>query len=157
MQDQHEAHSDRNDFGQDLHRSADTRDGAMDRTIADRPLADREVPLPGMAAADDPTMVAIHQWLDGDLSEVDARRADTKQVDMWTKIAGETEQRRRMVTPTYVAANIMAALPEKQLAKSTATATNAMVAPARGMSMTAVVAIGAGMLAIGVALGKLVL
>ena len=153
MQDQHEAHSDRSDFGQDLH-----RDAAMDRSIADRPLADREVPLPGMAAADDPTMVAIHQWLDGDLSEVDARRADTKQVDMWTKIAGETEQRRRMTTPTYVAANIMAALPEKQIAKvtATATATNAMVAPAAGMSTNMVIAVGAGMLALGIALGKLV-
>ncbi len=149
MQDQHEAHSDRNDFGQDSH-----RDAAANKSSADRPLADREVPLPGMAAADDPTMVAIHQWLDGDLSEVDARRADTKQVDMWSKIAGETEQRRRMVTPKHVAANIMAALPEKHVAK--ATATNTMVAPASGMSTNMVIAVGAAMLALGIALGKLV-
>jgi hypothetical protein len=89
---------------------------AADRPIADRPVADREVPLPGISAADDPSMVAIHQWLDGDMAETEARRADEKQVEMWKRINDETEQRRRMVTPAYVAANIMNALPEKHTA-----------------------------------------
>ena len=152
MLDRHEAQDDRNELGQDLH-----RDAAADRPIADRPLADREVPLPGMAAADDPTMVAIHQWLDGEATEVDARRADAKQVDMWNKIAGETDQRRRMVTPAYVAANIMNALPEKHVAKATATATNTMTAPASGISMQMAVGIGAAFFAVGIVIGKMVL
>lgn len=152
MLDRHEAHDDRNELGQDLH-----SDAAADRPIADRPLADREVPLPGMAAADDPTMVAIHQWLDGEATEGDARHADAKQVDMWNKIAGETEQRRRMVTPTYVAANIMNALPEKQVAKATDTATNTMTAPASGISMQMAVGIGAALFAVGVVIGKMFL
>ena len=152
MLDRHEAHDDRRERGQDLH-----SDAAADRPIADRPLADREVPLPGMAAADDPTMVAIHQWLDGEATEVDARRADAKQVDMWNTIAGETEQRRRMVTPTYVAANIMNALPEKQVAKATATATNTMTPPASGISMQMAVAIGTALFAVGVVIGKMFL
>ena len=91
MLDRHEAHDDRN-LGQDLPQ----RDAAP---VADRPLADREVPLPGMAAANEPALV-IHQWLDGETSEAEARRADAKQVDLWKMISTETEQRRRMTTPS---------------------------------------------------------
>ena len=149
MLDNNEAHSDRNDLGQNLPQ----RDGATDRA-ANRPMADREVPLPGLAAADDPSMVAIHQWLDGDLAEADARRVDTKQVDMWNRVADETARRRRMVTPSYVAANIMSALPEKQVAVNAAVA--AAPEAVKGLPMPIVMMIGTAMLVLGVVIGKMI-
>lgn len=152
MLDRHEAHDDRNEFGHDLH-----RDAAGDRPIADRPLADREVPLPGLAAAHDPSMVAIHQWLDGDMSETEARRADAKQVELWNRIAVETDQRRRMVTPAYVAANIMAAIPEKAVATNVATniAATPSTATGTGLSFGMVAAVGAAMLVLGIVIGRM--
>ena len=145
-------HDDRNDLGQ----NSPVRGGASDRPIADRPLTDREVPLPGMAAADDPSSVAIHQWLDGELPEADARRFDSRQVDMWLQVAGETDRRRRMVTPSHLSASIMNALPEKQMATTVAaaTATAAVTTSTVGMSMTTVLLIGAAMLALGIVVGK---
>ena len=155
MLDRHEANEGRADGGQ----NPEHRDAAGDRPQADRPLADREVPLPGSLTAADGTAVAINQWLDGDVTEADARRADSKQVELWNRIAGETERRKRMVTPAYVAANIMAALPEKRIEMQTATATSRATAGAaveRGLSMNTVVAIGAGLFALGLVVGKLI-
>jgi len=150
MLDRHEAHDDRN-LGQDLPQ----RDAA---TLADRPLADREVPLPGMAAANEPALV-IHQWLDGETSEAEARRADAKQVDLWKMISSETEQRRRMTTPSYLAANIMAAIPdartEATMATATATSTGTMVESRSALPMTMVLMLGAGLFAIGIVIGKM--
>jgi hypothetical protein len=152
MLDRNEAHDDRN--GQNL----PNREVAADRPLADRPVADREVPLPGLSAADDPSMVAIHQWLDGDLAETEARRSDDKQVEMWKRIAEETEQRRRMVTPAYVAANIMNALPEKHTAPRTTHAESQVLREDahQGISLAKVVAIGAAMLVVGFALGRVI-
>ncbi len=150
MLDRHEAHDDRN-LGQDLPQ----RDAAP---VADRPLADREVPLPGMAAANEPALV-IHQWLDGETSEAEARRADAKQVDLWKMISTETEQRRRMTTPSYLAANIMAAIPEARtetkMATATATSTSTMVESRSALPMTMVLMLGAGLFAIGIVIGKM--
>lgn len=161
MQNQNEAHSDRNDLGHDIPH----RDAAGDRPVSDRPVADREVPLPGMAASEDPSVIAIHQWLDGDLTEADARRADARQVALWGRIAVETDQRRRMTTPAHVAANIMAALPAKEAtrqvvveaAKATSTATSTEAAQSAGMTMPAVLTIGAVLFAVGIVVGKLFL
>ncbi len=157
----HEAHN--NDLGRDLPKRESTGEAA------DRPLMDREVPLPGMDASNNPAVLAIHQWLDGELSETDARRADAKQVAMWSRISTETDQRRRMTTPTHVAANIMAALPTMDVTKRTAV--NAMqatvtaaspatlnhAAQAAGMPMPAVLTIGAVLFAAGIAIGKMFL
>lgn len=147
MLDRHEAHDDRTP-GQDLPQ----RDAAP---VVDRPVADREVPLPGMAAAEGPALV-IQQWLDGETSEAEARRADAKQVDLWKMISAETDQRRRMTTPAYVAANIMAAIPEARtetkIATATATATSSMVEPKSSNMMLMVV--GVAMLALGVVIGS---
>lgn len=159
MLNQNEAHNDRNDLGHEKPH----RDVAGDRPFADRPLADREVPLPGLAASEDPSVVAIHQWLDGELSEADARRADAKSVAMWSRVAVETDQRRRMVTPAHVAANIMAALPAKEAtrqvvveaAKAASTATVREVAT--GITMNTVMLVGAAMLALGIVVGKVLL
>lgn len=154
MLDRHEAHDDRNTPAQDLPH----RDAAGNSPLADRPLADREVPLPGLAAAEDPTMVAIHQWLDGEGTEADARRADAKQVAMWSRISTDTDQRRRMTTPAHVAANIMAAIPEKRVDTNVmaAVATQTAVAAQSGMSMGMVAAVGAAMLAVGVVIGRMI-
>ena len=128
MLDRHEAHDDRN-LGQDLPQ----RDAAP---VADRPVADREVPLPGTAAAVEGPALVIQQWLDGETSEAEARRADAKQVDLWKMISAETDQRRRMTTPSYLAANIMAAIPEArtETKMATATATSARARTACGIS-----------------------
>lgn len=145
MLDRHEAHNDR-DFGQDMP-ARDTARGT------DRPMADREVPLPGTAAAAGTSLV-IHQWLDGEASEAEARRADAGQVKLWNRVTAEADQRRRMTTPTYVAANIMAAIP----AASTATAQRGASASAdasRSLPMGTAAAIGAGLFATGVVIGKL--
>ena len=147
MLDRHEAHDDRN-LGQDLPQ----RDVAP---VADRAVTDREVPLPGMAAAEGSALV-IQQWLDGDTSEAEARRADAKQVDLWKMISAETDQRRRMTTPAYIAANIMAAIPEARtetkMATATDAATGAMVEPKSSNMMLMVV--GVAMLALGVVIGQ---
>ena len=152
----HEAHN--NDLGRDLPKRENTSDSV------NRPMMDREVPLPGMEASSDPAMLAIHQWLDGDLAEADARRADAKQVAMWNRVAVDTDQRRRMTTPTHVAANIMAALPAATVsarsavnatATSTSTASLSHSAQATGMSMPVVFAVGTALFAVGIAVGKL--
>ena len=155
MLDRHEANEGRADAGQNL----EHRDAAGDRPQADRPLADREVPLPGSMTAADGAAVAINQWLDGEVTEADARRADSKQVELWNRIASETERRKRMVTPAYVAANIMAALPEKRIEAQATTANTlatSVVGAEHGLSMNTVVAIGAGLFALGLVVGKLI-
>ena len=146
MLDRHEAHDDRN-LGQDLPQ----RDAAP---VVDRPMADREVALPGLLAADGPARV-IQQWLDGETSEADALRADAKQVDLWKMISTETEQRRRMTTPAHVAANIMAAIPETRTETKTATATRAIVERKAALSMTMLMIMGAGLVAISIVIGKM--
>lgn len=148
MLDRHEAHDDRN-LGQDLPQ----RDVAP---VADRAVTDREVPLPGMAAAEGSALV-IQQWLDGETSEAEARRADAKQVDLWKMISAETDQRRRMTTPAYVAANIMAAIPDARTETKTATATStsSMVEPKSALSMTMILMLGVGIFAIGIVIGKM--
>ena len=152
----HEAHN-------DLNREPAARD--VSGEVKARPLTDREVPLPGMEPSQDPAMLAIHQWLDGELPEADARRADAKQVALWSRVATETDQRRRMTTPAHVAANIMAALPATQTATRTTTqaatqtataatvSTNAAVS-ATGSSMTTTFLVAVAMLALGVVIGR---
>ena len=72
------------------------------------PLADREVPLAPVV-----TMDQIHRWLDGEAPEPAGLRADqSRTVDFWRRMDEETERRRRVVTPEYVAARIMASLPD---------------------------------------------
>jgi len=80
------------------------------------PLADREVPLSPAASID-----AVHRWLDGDAPEPTGVRGDTaRSVEFWRRLEEETERRRRVVTPPYVAARIMASLPDAGSATITA-------------------------------------
>lgn len=72
------------------------------------PLSDREVPLPPVA-----TLEHVHRWLDGEVPEPAGARGDTgRSVEFWRRMEEETERRRRVVTPPYVAGRIMAALPD---------------------------------------------
>jgi len=93
------------------------REGGQQSGEGSAPLADREVPLPPVA-----TMDQIHRWLDGEAPEPTGLLANqVRAVDLWHKLDEETERRRRVVTPPYVAARIMASLPE--------TASRTVVAP----------------------------
>ncbi len=80
---------------------------------AERPLTDREVPLPGMAAAD-ATAGTVHQWLDGEVSEADARRADERAVEFWNQVAKDAQGMKAVKAPAHLAANIMAAIPVRE-------------------------------------------
>jgi len=142
MRDRHESH----DTGNGLPRRA-----AGEASPADRPMADREVPLPGSG---DGSATAIHQWLDGDLSEADARRGDAKTVEFWSRMTVETERRRRMTTPVHVTGHIMAALPDREV-PMVATAGDAVSTRANGISKSTAVAIGAGFFTLGVVVGKI--
>jgi hypothetical protein len=72
-------------------------------------------------------------------------------------ISTETQQRRRMTTPAYLAANIMAAIPEARTEISTATATSTatLVESRSALPMTMVLMLGAGVFAIGIVIGKM--
>ena len=84
------------------------REGGKQPAEGGGPLADREVPLPPVTTLDH-----IHRWLDGDAPEPTGVRGETaRSVEFWRRLDEETERRRRVVTPPYVAARIMAALPE---------------------------------------------
>src|SRR5215475_11752781 len=88
-------------------------DRARKRTEEERPLADREVPL-GHQEQDARVLApAVHAWLDGELPEASVRKGETgRDVEFWKHINGEVERRRRMMTPTYLEAQIMSALPQ---------------------------------------------
>lgn len=103
MLDRHEGHENLNQ------KARDTRDAAVS---ADRPVTDREVPLPEVSAAD--TMSeTVQMWLDGEASEADAREADAKAVQFWARVAQDTDTMRQVKAPAHLMANIMAALPGK--------------------------------------------
>jgi hypothetical protein len=127
------------------------RSANQDRTN-DRPAADREVPLDAHARAD--AKDTINKWLDGEVSESVARRADSRQVEFWAAVGAQAEQRRRMTTPAYMTEAIMSALPEKQADRATMTTTHG---DAR-LSLTPVSAAvaAAGFTALGVLIGRVI-
>lgn len=84
------------------------REGGKQSGEGNAPLADREVPLPPVA-----TMDHIHRWLDGEVPEPAGLRGEqARAMEFWRRLDEETERRRRVVTPPYVAARIMASLPD---------------------------------------------
>lgn len=75
-----------------------------------RPVVEREVPLG--QHADRALASTVHAWLDGELPEAAARKADTmRDVEFWRSLNDHMERARRMRTPDHVEAQIMAALP----------------------------------------------
>lgn len=112
-----------------------------------RPLADREVPLNRERLS-----ATVHQWLDGELPEAAVRTpAMERQVELWKSIGADLDVRRRIVTPAGSMQKIMAALPQT---------TPTVITPwhSRPVEVTPVVVAvaGAGMLAVGVALGAVI-
>jgi hypothetical protein len=75
-----------------------------------RPLADREVPLPTMAAAD-LAQAAVHGWLDGERSEDEAHAAAPAQVRFWGELMGQVAHHRARTAPASLVDAIMNALP----------------------------------------------
>jgi hypothetical protein len=104
MLDRHEAHDNLNQ------KVRDTRDASVS---AERPVTDREVPLPGVSAADKAAQT-VQMWLDGDASETDARQANDKAVAFWMKVSKDADTMRQAKAPAHLTANIMAALPVKE-------------------------------------------
>ncbi len=60
----------------------------------------------------------VHQWLDGEGSEAEARRADARETALWAKISGETDRRGRMTTPAPVLDRLMQAIPAEPAPQS---------------------------------------
>jgi hypothetical protein len=83
------------------------------RSEKERPLADREVPLGHQENDSRVLSPAVHAWLDGELPEASVRKGESaRDVEFWKNLNVEVERRRRMVTPAYLEARIMEALPQ---------------------------------------------
>ena len=81
------------------------------RVPAERPLTDREVPLPQPDTAR-VLSPAIHAWLDGELPEAAVKRGDMERdVEFWKRMAQVVETRRHVTTPVHMQQRIMDALP----------------------------------------------
>ena len=93
----------------------DSRDGhksapKLQRDHEVRPVVEREVPLG--QHADHALAASVHAWLDGELPEAAVRKGETmKDVEFWRSLNDQMDRTRRMRTPEYVEAQIMAALP----------------------------------------------
>ena len=70
-----------------------------------QPAQDEQFELTGRPVTE------VHQWLDGEGSEVEARRADARETALWAKISDETDRRARMTTPAPVLDRLMQAIP----------------------------------------------
>lgn len=94
----------------DIHFDAADFDGSA---AADSRLTDREVPLPGAMAADSPTD-QVFGWLDGEVPELAARKADSRRVEFWKRVDLEADRLRNTRAPAHLAAQIMAAIPVRE-------------------------------------------
>lgn len=90
----------------------ENRDAAREPAVESRtaqqaePLAtDREVTPPGTELPS-----AVHAYLDGDAVAEQSLDAAQRELDLWKRINAETGRRRRMVTPAYLPAQILAKL-----------------------------------------------
>jgi hypothetical protein len=124
------------------------REGGKQSGDNDAPLADREVPLPPVATLDH-----VHRWLDGEGPEPTGLRGDqARSLEFWRRMEEESDRRRRVVTPPYVADRIMALLPQ--------TASATAIAPwwkkDMNLSPAAVVALAVGAFSLGLIAMRLV-
>ncbi len=67
--------------------------------------ADREITPPGTELPS-----AVHAYLDGDKVSENALNAAQRELELWKRISAETGRRRRMSTPAYLPAQILAKL-----------------------------------------------
>ena len=110
-------------------------------------VSDRQVSIGG----DTHPALAVQQWLDGEGTETAARRASSRDVDLWERINEETERRGRMTTPAPVMGRLMAAIPEARPAAPAPWWSRPIT-----LSPAAVLGAGAGLLALGAVLGALI-
>ena len=90
-------------------RDAGRTEPAAPRTPSEQaPMTDREGPLSAHHTAE-----AVHAWLDGEAVSEEALQASAKDYAFWQRVEAETQQRRRMQTPTYVTAQIMSAISKR--------------------------------------------
>lgn len=116
-----------------------------DGVARNAPMADREVPLSG----GHPVLV-VQQWLDGEATDVAARRSAPKDVELWERINAETERRRRMTTPAPLHDRIMAAIPDAAPIEPESFWRRPMA-----LSGSAAIAAAVGLLAVGAIIGAL--
>jgi hypothetical protein len=128
----------------DLNEHPEATGPAPKRERASKVPADREVEIPMPRRT---TPASIHAWLDGDLPEAAVRRGDTAHdVEFWNRLNKDITVRRQMQTPAYVIDKIMESLPQT----TPNTATPWWRKPF-GMTPMTAVTIGAGLLALGMA------
>ncbi len=137
----------------DTHNSRREAEITGDRKVLTlRTLTDREVPLRSAVSGSIGDMPsAVHQWLDGEVSERKARRADPDNVAFWNRVTAETSRRSRKHTPAFMTERIMAVLPAKRPSRMQFLFKTFRVTPAT------VVATAAGLLAAGAYVGKMFL
>ena len=117
------------------------REGGKQSGEGNAPLADREVPLPPVATLDH-----VHRWLDGESPEPTGLRGDqARSFEFWRRMEEESDRRRRVVTPPYLADRIMAALPQT----ASATAVSPWWKKDVNLSPMAVVALAVGAFSLG--------
>jgi hypothetical protein len=124
------------------------REGGKQSGENNAPMADREVPLPPVTTLDH-----VHRWLDGEGPEPTGLRGEqARSLEFWRRMEEETDRRRRVVTPPYVADRIMAALPQ--------TASATAIAPwwkkDMNLSPAAIVALAVGAFSLGLIAMRLV-
>ena len=129
-----------NDMDRDSEREVG-RERANRPSDATGSVGDREVPLTSQVTTD-----VINRWVDGDTTEPAGLRGDAaRTVEFWRRIGEETDRRRRMATPAYLPAKIMAALPTVEAPR---TATQWWRRDTR-MSPGLLIAAAAGLIALG--------
>jgi hypothetical protein len=100
-----------------------TPDGAQNLERSNRDVPSLHLPEELAPAQDDQfeltgrPVTEVHQWLDGEASEAEARRADARETALWAKISDETERRGRMTTPAPVLDRLMQAIPAQPAAE----------------------------------------
>ena len=106
-------------------------------------MLEREVPIARREMAAD-----VHAWLDGDLSEAEARAAGaSREVEFWNRISAEAAVRRQVRTPAHVLPAIMEALPQTAPTASAAWFRREItISPARAIALGAGIAAAASAL-----------
>ena len=124
------------------------REGGKQSGEGSAPLADREVPLPPVATLDH-----VHRWLDGEGPEPTGLRGEqARSIEFWRRMEEESDRRRRVVTPPYLADRIMAALPQT----ASATAVSPWWKKDMHLSPMAVMALAIGAFSLGLIAMRLV-
>jgi len=127
---------------------------AADRGRADRPMHDREVPLPG-TSGESHRMAALHQWLDGECSAADAA-LEPAQVAFWSRLAVETHRRQQITAPEGLLDNVMAAILQEATTPQPLVGASSHVVPTAGVPLSLALVLGTALLVVGILIGRLI-